>query len=268
MKRLCTLGVAVIAGLATIGMSIAPPALASEDDMDSHASAVFKYVIDAKVPISYDRVADIMRADNAFGEGAACINCHNEEKAQGGLNVSSCSSIKKGGVSGPFVIAGNGKKGTMRRLLRDNRMPLGVSYDYPNNTKAHMAVYDWIKAGAANDANFNKNVLPLFAKEDAFGATSQSCVDCHMSNEEPPSFHELDMTSYEGIVVKGADSVAKAAEGLPPVLIVIKGKPESSKLWLRLVENRMPAGIEMDADRDPYNLHILMNWATQGAKCN
>ena len=267
MKNLSKLGFMALAGIAAIGMSLSTPAMAEDSDMDSSAAAVFKHVIDANVTISYDRVADLLRTDNAFGEGAACINCHNGAKAQGGLDLSSCASIKKGGVSGAFVIPGKGSKGTMRRSLRDNRMPLGVSFDYPNNTKNHMAVYDWIKSGAPNDANFTKNVLPLFNQEDAFGKTSQSCVDCHMSNEEPPSFHELDMTTWEGIVVKGADSVAKAEEGLPPVLIVIKGKPEVSKLWLRLAENRMPSGIEMDADRDPYNLHILMNWATQGAKC-
>ena len=268
MKKLSKLGFAALAGLAAIGMSISTPVMAQGDDMEPYAAAVFKHVIDANVPISYDRVSDLMRADNAFGEGAACINCHNGAKAQGGLDLSSCASIKKGGVTGAFVVPGKGKKGTLRRSLRDNRMPLGVSFDYPSNTKAHMAVYDWIKAGIPDDANFKKNVLPLFAKEDAFGQTGQSCVDCHMSNEEPPSFHELDMTSWHGIVVKGADSVAKAEEGLPPVMMVIKGKPEISKLWLRLSENRMPAGIAMDADRDPYNLHILMSWATQGAKCN
>lgn len=268
MKKLSKLGFAALAGVAAIGMSLSTPAMAEEDEMEPPAAAVFKYVIDSGVKISYDRVADLMRADNAFGEGAACINCHNGAKAQGGLDLSTCDTIKKGGVSGPFVVPGSSSKGTLKRSLRDNRMPLGVAFDYPNNTKNHMIVYDWIKDGAKNDANFNNVVLPLFDKPDTFGNTGQSCVDCHMSNEEPPSFHEMDMTTWEGIVVKGADSVAKAAEGLPPVMIVIPGKPEESKLWLRIAENRMPQGIAMDADRDPYNMHILMAWAKQGANCN
>jgi hypothetical protein len=107
----------------------------------------------------------------------------------------------------------------------------------------------------------------LFTTAGAFGGDAK-CSDCHMSNQEPPSFHELDMTSWRGIVELGADSVAKAAEGLPPVMVVEAGKPEKSKLWLRLTENRMPLGIASDADRDPYNLHIMMNWAAQGASCD
>ena len=262
-------GFAALAGVAAIGMAIttSPAAAAEEEELDQHVQAVFDTVINADIPISYERVATMMRTDNAFGEGAACVVCHNSAKAYNGLDLSSCEGIHKGGVTGAFITPGKGKDGTMRRSLRDNRMPLGISPAYPGNTKAHLAVYDWIKGGLKNDDNFAKNVLPLFDAPGAFGGDTK-CTDCHMSNEEPPSFHEMDLTSWSGIVEKGADSVARAAEGLPPVMIVYAGKPEKSKLWLRMVENRMPLGIASDADRDPYNLHILMKWVDQGAKCN
>lgn len=263
------LGFAALAGVAAIGMAItSSPAQANEgEELDQHVQAVFDTVITANIPVSYERVATLMRTDNAFGEGAACVVCHNSAKAYNGLDLSSCEGILKGGVTGAFVTPGKGSGGTMRRSLRDNRMPLGISPSYPSNTKNHLTVLDWINGGLKNDDNFNNKVLPLFAEAGAFGGDTK-CTDCHMSNEEPPSFHEMDLTSWSGIVEKGADSVAKAAEGLPAVMIVYAGKPEKSKLWLRMVENRMPMGIASDADRDPYNLHLLMKWVDQGAKCN
>lgn len=261
--------IATMAGIAAIGIAFtSSPALAEgEEELDQHIQAVFDTVIDPNIPISYERIATLMHADNAFGEGAACVVCHNSTKAYNGLDLSSCEGILKGGLSGAFATPGNGKGGTMRRSLRDNRMPLGITPSYPSNTKNHLIVLDWIQGGIKNDANFKNNVLPLFNTPGAFGGETK-CTDCHMSNEEPPSFHELDMTSWRGIVEKGADSIARAAEGLPPVMIVSAGKPEESKLWLRITENRMPLGIASDSDRDPYNLHILMNWVQQGAKCN
>lgn len=263
------LGFAALAGIAALGMSITTTPAAAEggEELDQHVQAVFDNVINADIPVSYERVATLMRADNAFGEGAACVVCHNSAKAYNGLDLSSCEGILKGGVTGAFVTPGKGSGGIMRRSLRDNRMPLGISPAYPSNTKNHLKLYDWIKDGVKNDDNFKKNILPLFATAGAFGGDTK-CTDCHMSNEEPPSFHEMDLTTWTGIVEKGADSVAKAAEGLPPVLIVKAGNPEGSKLWMRMTENRMPMGIASDADRDPYNLHILMKWVDQGAKCN
>ena len=261
-------GFAALAGTIAIGMAITASSVMAQDgeELDQHVQAVFDTVINANVPISYERIATLMRTDNAFGEGAACVVCHNSAKAYNGLDLSSCDGILKGGVNGTFVTPGKGKGGTMRRSLRDNRMPLGISPSYPSSTKNHLIVLDWIDNGIKNDANFKKNVLPLFSTAGAFGGETK-CTDCHMSNEEPPSFHELDLSSWAGIVEKGADSIARAAEGLPPVMVVYAGKPEKSKLWLRISENRMPLGIASDADRDPYNLHILMNWVDQGAKC-
>ena len=87
-----------------------------------------------------------------------------------------------------------------------------------------------------------------------------------MSNQEPPSFHELDLTSHAGVML-GADAIAKKAEGLPPVKIVIPGDSANSKLYQRLVENRMPAGIDPGENRDHPNLQVLVRWINQGAKC-
>ncbi|MBF0166661.1 MAG: hypothetical protein HQL45_03440 [Alphaproteobacteria bacterium] len=235
------------------------------------ASAVTHLILNRNVPISYEYIAILMRTPNAFGEGGAgCVVCHNSNdpaESYRGLDLSSCKGILKGSTeepARPIIEPGSPNKSLLRRMLRNNRMPLGVSFVSPTHTPAIEAVKDWINSGAKEDAAFKK-VLASFAKGGAFG-TDQACVDCHMSNEEPPSFHELDLTSYKGIML-GGDSVLNAKIGKPPTKVVIPGKAEESPLYQRLVENRMPPGIDPSVDRDTPGTRILMRWIEQGAKC-
>ncbi len=239
--------------------------------MASHEEAVHKLVVNRDISITYDYIAMLMRLPNAFGEGAACVICHssNDNKSYRGLDLTSCEGILKGSTEEPatkVVVPGKPKKGLMRRLLRNNRMPYGVAFDYPTDTPNILAVKKWIDDGAKDNDFFKTKVLPTFEAPNAFGSPV-SCIACHMSNQEPPSFHELDMTSYSGIML-GADAIAKAEEGLPPVKIVIPGNSKKSKLYQRLVENRMPAGINPGENRDHPNLQLLLRWIEQGAQCN
>lgn len=231
-----------------------------------------KLVVERGIKIPYAYINTLMRLPNAFGEGAACVICHssnNPENSYRGLDLSSCEGILKGSMEAPvraIVIADKPKKGLIRRHIRNNRMPLGVAFDYPVDTDNILSVKKWIDDGAINDDYFTNNILPLFAAPNAFGSPI-SCTACHMSNQEPPSFHELDMTSHGGIML-GADALAKAKEGKPPVKIVKPGDSAGSKLYQRLVENRMPAGISPAEDRDHPNLQLLLQWISQGAKCD
>ncbi len=249
-----------------------PAEEAVESVIKMHHQAVEKLIFQKNIEVPYSYVAQLMRLPNAFGEGAACVLCHSSTdptKSYRGMDLSSCSGILEGATEAPvrkIIIPGDSKGGLIRRHIRNNRMPLGVAFDYPQDTSNILAVKKWIDDGAKNSDYFNNDILPLFRNPDAFGSPL-SCTACHMSNQEPPSFHELDMTSYKGIML-GADALAKAAEGLPPVKIVKPGNSAGSKLYQRLVENRMPAGINPGEDRDHPNLALLMRWIEQGAKCN
>ncbi len=245
---------------------------AVEKAISMHRQAVEKLVIEKDIQIPYAYVSQLMRLPNAFGEGAACVICHNSNDSKSsyrGLDLSTCEGIVKGSVEPParkVVVPGKPKKGLMRRHIRNNRMPLGVLFDFPSDTPNILAVKKWIDDGAKNDNHFNSHILPLFSQTNAFG-TPLSCTACHMSNQEPPSFHELDMTSHAGIML-GADAIAKAKEGLPPAKIVKPGNSADSKLYQRLVENRMPAGISPAEDRNNPNLSLFLRWIEQGAKCD
>ncbi len=267
MKTLTRLSMVAVIGGAFLYNA---PALADGDeDMEDAQAAVMQVLENYDIPIKYDYIATLMRLPNAFGEGAACVVCHSSndpKKSPSGLDLTSCSGIKKGSSNGAMVVPGDHKKGTFRRRMRDNRMPLGVRFDAPTDLPAIKNLKTWIANGAKNDDLFKQKVLPSFRDPTAYGG-EQSCVECHMSNQEPPSFHELDLTSHKGVML-GADAIAKAEEGLPPVKVVIPGKPEKSKMYLRVVENRMPGGISASEGRDHPNMHVMYRWIDQGAKCD
>jgi len=242
-----------------------------EISIEGDHAAVTELILKRNLPIPYSYVAQLMATPNAFGSGPACVVCHassNPETSYRGLDLSTCDGIKTGSTEAParpiFVAGQDAKREILGRRLRNNRMPLGVSFDVDTSTDAIKAVEDWIKAGAVNDDNFKNHVLPLFNEEEVFGEGTPACAACHMSNEEPPSFHELNLTSYEGIML-GADSVAKGVDKATKV--IIPGHPELSGVFQHLTEDRMPPGIDPSEDRDHPNTQILLAWVKQGAQC-
>ena len=144
-------------------------------------------------------------------------------------------------------------------------MPLGIGFEKSTYTPNHMLVKNWIADGAKNDDHFKKNIQPLFVTPNAFGANTPACTACHMSNQEPPSFHELNLSTHEGIML-GADSVAKGVD--KSTKVIVPGKPELSFVWQHLAEDRMPPGISPSEPRDHPNTSILSEWIKQGAKCD
>lgn len=234
--------------------------------------AVEAMIIGRNIPITYDYIATLMRTPNAFGQGPACIVCHassSPKTSYRGLDLSTCDGMKAGSTETParpiFTPGEKASKSILGRRLRNNRMPLGVKFSVSTDSKAYAAVRTWIADGAKDDEQFKKVVLPLLKKNNAFAPNTPSCTTCHMSNKEPPSFHELNLGSYKGIML-GADSVAKGVGNATRV--VIPGKPDESSLLQHLVEDRMPPGIAPTEDRDHPNTRILQRWIEQGARCN
>jgi hypothetical protein len=237
------------------------------------SDAVTRLVVERNIPITYDYIATLLGIPNAFGEGAACVVCHSSndpEHAYRGLNLSSCEGIIRGAmeapVRGPTVVPGHPERSLIMRFLRNNRMPMGIPFDYPIDGKPILQIKKWINDGANNDAFFKQEVLSQFSTRKAFGIFA-ACTDCHMSSSEPPSFNGLNLTSYEG-VMSGAHSAAGLKKGLPPSKVVVPGNAEDSPLYQRLTQNRMPAGINPSETRDHPNLRLLERWIAQGAKCD
>ncbi len=234
-------------------------------------AAVTELILKKNLPIPYSYVAQLMATPNAFGSGPACIVCHsssNPQESYRGLDLSTCDGIKAGSTEAParalFVAGEDPKREILGRRLRNNRMPFGVSFSVSKDQPEIQAIEAWISGGAVNDDNFQKNILPLFNTDNVFAEDLPACSTCHMSNQEPPSFHELDMTSYESMML-GADSVAKGVDHATKV--IIPGQPELSGVFQHLTEDRMPPGIDPTEDRDHPNTQILFAWIKQGAQC-
>jgi len=235
------------------------------------ADVVSELILKRDIPIPYSYISTLMRTPNAFGEGAACIVCHassNPETSYRGLDLSSCEGMKLGATEEPahaiFTPGESPKRDSLGRRLRNNRMPLGVQFNIPNDSPNIIAVRDWIADGAKNDAHFQNDILKLFTTDNAFAPDTPACTECHMSNQEPPSFHELNLSSYEGIML-GADSIAKGVENATKVIIA--GDPGASGVFQHLSEDRMPPGIDPTEERDHANTQILFAWVKQGANC-
>ncbi len=285
-KRFMTIGayLATVAITAFVGV-----ASASDDDKKSvneryledlrdgkihiegdHA-AVNELILKRNIPIPYSYIAQLMVSPNAFGSGPACVVCHSSadpKTSYRGLDLSSCDGIKAGSTEEParaiLTPGKDPKREILGRRLRNNRMPLGIGFNVDHGSDAIKAVEDWIAKGAENTEHFQKNILPLFNTANTFGPDTPACAECHMSTEEPPSFHELNMTTYEGIML-GADSVAKGVDKATKV--IIPGHPEQSGVFQHLVEDRMPPGIDPSENRDHPNTQIFFAWVKQGAQC-
>jgi hypothetical protein len=79
----------------------------------------------------------------------------------------------------------------------------------------------WVGAGASEtesfsytgiDGNsylgtFEADILPLFTDNGLWFEGAQACTGCHFANSEN-SYHEMDLSSYEGIMI-GGDALTK-----------------------------------------------------------
>ncbi|MDM8546124.1 c-type cytochrome domain-containing protein [Candidatus Venteria ishoeyi] len=239
--------------------------------IEADHTAVDALILQGNIPVTYEYVATLMRTPNAFGEGPACIVCHSSndpKRSYRGLDLSTCEGILRGATEAPVkpaIVPGEPMKSRVVQKLRNNRMPLGVSFLAPIDTDTINGIKNWIDAGAKEDDNFKNTILPLFSTPKAFGS-DVACISCHSSFRDPPSFHGVNLTSYKGIM-KGAFSKSNAKLGKPPVPIVIPHDAANSPLYQRLIENRMPPGIGPNDESDHPNTHLLMRWIEQGAWC-
>ncbi len=66
--------------------------------------------------------------------------------------------------------------------------------------------------GNAYQATYEIDILPLFTESGVWFEGSQACTGCHFANTET-SYHEMDLTTYEGIMkglVTGMDTVGES----------------------------------------------------------
>ncbi|MBT3336293.1 MAG: hypothetical protein HN391_00055 [Anaerolineae bacterium] len=168
----------------------------------------------------------------------------------------------------------------LRGRLRNNRMPPGWEFDITEENRDGLCVEvsadgvsvlpgeygcelngvgviaAWVDGGAPEtdsfdygDAqlNFERDVLPFVTEADMWFDGSQSCTGCHFANSES-SYHEMDLSSYEGLMAGG--DVLSSPPGVPLFGQSAVGETDydwdHSKLKERLRNNRMAPGWDFD----------------------
>ncbi len=177
----------------------------------------------------------------------SCVSCHNDERADGGLNLSSVEGIRKGGVSGPVFTAGDHANSLLYTRTQDDppfRMPpLGTAL---NDVQAGI-LKDWIDQGAElpqpSTVNFKKDVFTiLYAR----------CTTCH-GGDEPTA--GLSFESVEDMVKGGISGD-----------LYIPGDPKNSLLIKRLRGEDglaiMPQGFNPLMERQ---IAAIETWIEEGA---
>jgi hypothetical protein len=116
----------------------------------------------------------------------------------------------------------------------------------------------WVNAGASETepfeftgldgqtyvAAFADDIFPLFDRPNRWFDGAKECSNCHVS-DLADSDAELDLSSYEGILA-GSYRLSNS----PGAPIIVPGDWPASPLRDRLMWNRMPIGVDSEAERD------------------
>ena len=229
-----------------------------------------------------------------FGGSEACTGCHFglNENSYHEMDLSSYAGIMAGadtledppgeallGESEPGATDYDWSHSGLRARLRNNRMPPGVPFDLTDQNRngptltingievrAVDLIGAWVDAGVPEtetfgeySATFADNVLPLFTENGVWFEGSQACSGCHFGLNEN-SYHEMDLTSYAGILA-GADTL----EDPPGEALLGESEPgatdydwSSSGLRRRLRNNRMSPGFPFDITEENRDGRTIM----------
>ena len=227
-------------------------------------------------------IMPLFNTDNIWGEDtSACTACHTAkpDEAAHELDLTSYKGMMKGAdtISKPpgVGIFGESKIGAtdynwghskLKGRLRNNRMPPGAEFDMTEENrdgptgKEVGIIAKWVKKGAPNDADFKKNILPMFTTDGVWGEDTSACTACHTAKPDEAA-HEMNLTSYKGLM-SGADTISAP----PGVGIFGESKIGAtdynwghSKLKGRLRNNRMPPGVEFDMTEENRDGPIVLH---------
>ncbi len=202
-----------------------------------------------------------------------CVKCHGDD-AGGKLHLDSFAGMKRGGESGPLLIAGSAsrslilarltahekfrmpKKGPLLTRTELNILALwinqGAKFDGEDETlelaellkpKVKLPPLKFAKATGNEKVSFKRDVAPFLVA---------SCQRCHQG-KEPGG--DLTITSYETLMRGGKKGP-----------VIVSGKPDQSKVYTLMASfdeaNRMP----LEGKVKKKNFDDLKTWIEEGAK--
>ncbi|MDZ4684090.1 MAG: c-type cytochrome domain-containing protein [Planctomycetaceae bacterium] len=206
-----------------------------------------------------------------------CGNCHDANRASGGLRLESYATLEAGGRNGPVLVPGNpGGSLIVQRITAPNpmaRMPRNAEALSQEEVRAIAA---WIAAGAPFDGTEKTvslallTVNPDLAKEKVVIAKATGNEKVSFVRDIAPTFVNTCGGCHNDNQRRGGLSLAtfeKAMAGGGSGRVIVAGKPDESRLW-RLVNADdtpvMPQGNMTGITRKFHS--DLRTWITEGAK--
>jgi hypothetical protein len=209
---------------------------------------------EASGPVEFERdVMPILRHK--------CLPCHQGEFLGGGLDLSTPSTIAKGGIGGPVVVRGDSARSPLvQRILGQGGLPLMPLSGVPLEPEKVKVVRDWIDQGAKfgvpeldSATTGEKPTLGFNAK--VWVVFKAHCLSCH-SKDVP--LGGLDLTDAASLSKGGASGA-----------MVVPGDPDASVLLRRILgkdgKPQMPMGFAPLGDE---KVALIRGWIAAGAKAD
>ncbi|GIW82481.1 MAG: hypothetical protein KatS3mg105_4288 [Gemmatales bacterium] len=153
---------------------------------------------------------------------AKCLRCHGESRQRAELNLSSRSTIMKGGESGPPVVPGDLEKSLLWELVHANKMPPSKKDRLsPNEVET---IRRWIATGAAFASAAAR--VPEVTQHDIEPMMLLHCAACHGLRRQEA-----------GLDLRTKASMLKGGKSGP---VIVPGKPEASLILKRIHAGDMP----------------------------
>jgi mono/diheme cytochrome c family protein len=178
----------------------------------------------------------------------ACVRCHRSGNAKGGLDITTEEALRRGGASGPAVVAGEPGRSPLSTRLRDApdepRMPPPPA---PPVGDAEMGT---VRAWIAQGATWSRlRAADTFAPVHAL--FESRCVRCHGTDRQE-----------KGLRLDTRTGTLRGGDAGP---VVVPGDAEASELLRRLTGDAQPRMPYQDAPLDDAQIALVRAWIAAGA---
>jgi hypothetical protein len=155
---------------------------------------------------------------------ARCWRCHGEKSHKADLDLSSPAGIRKGGESGPVLVAGKPEESPLFEKVRNGAMPPGKN---ERLTAAEVEVLrHWIEAGATTSVGHGGRAAVDLTQHEALPILLRRCTACHGARRREA---DLDLRTKASLLLGGKSGPA-----------IVLGKPAESLLLKRIQSGQMP----------------------------
>ena len=183
-----------------------------------------------------------------------CLNCHGADTRKAELNLAHGEGLRKGGESGPIIVAGEPLKSLLFQKVNSGEMP-PEEKDRLSETEIRL-IEQWITAGAVfADSTGEHPALQIPNQHDVIPIMLRRCTVCHGHRRQEGG---LNLSSKATMLAGGKSGPA-----------IVPGKPDESRLLLRVHAGEMPPHDRLvEASVKPMEdseTSVLTEWISAGA---